>query len=514
MNQTTMTDKSPAILVLDLGTTAVKVGLFSIGGKLLQIARREQKLIFPKPGWVEQSLPDTYNLAASGVREVLHKNGNNDVRAIVLSVQRGSMVPLTMDGTPLTNLIIWMDERGLPYLETLKNKITSSTYYNTAGHPIIPITGISKILWLADQANEIFENASVIGNQQTTFLRWLGCEESVIDCSVGSFLFPFNIKQKVWSQEISSKLGFPLNKLPRLVSATDIVGVLSKDAAELLGLPEGIPLVPGGGDGQCAGAGSGVVRSSMAMVNIGTSTGVQVYLEKPHFDPDQILNCAAHIFPQAWEFEGHTQASGSVFKWFRDEFGEIEKQKELNGEENAYNLLVEEARLIPPGSEGLLFIPTFYGSTAPVIDPLARGVLIGLSQFHQRAHVIRALLEGISLEIRWMLDTIEKIGIPIDEVRLVGGAASNPAWNQIHTDIFQRNVRTISHSDASLSGAAMCAAVAIGEYTSINEAAVSFVQALESYEPNAKNRQAYEDAYRHYRDLFTTLSNHRLFRRA
>jgi xylulokinase len=506
-----MTAQAPLILSLDLGTTAVKVGLFETTGKFLRLARREQKLLFPNPGWVEQSLADTFTLLTECVREVL--KGERRIQAIVLSVQRGSIVPLAADGTPLSNLIIWMDERGLPYVEKIKNEISSSKYYKIAGHPVVPITGVSKILWLYHQAEEVFTQAEVIGNQQTAFLSWLGCKDLVIDNSVGSFFFPFDIQKKEWSNELASQLSFPLEKLPHLVSSSKVVGVLSKRAAEILGLSAGIPLIPGGGDGQCAGAGSGVVQSGMAMVNIGTSTGVQVYLEKPYFDPSEILNCAAHILPQGWELEGHTQASGSVFKWFRDEFVMHEKELRSGDNENAYNLLIDEACQAPPGSEGLLFIPTFYGSTAPVIDSLARGVLLGLSQYHRRAHVIRALLEGISLEIRWMLDAIEAIGIPIKEVRLVGGGASNPAWNQIHADIFQRRIQTISNTDASLTGAAMCASTAIGVFSNLKEAAIAFVQPSNTLEPNPINRSAYEAAYDHYRAVFITLSEHKLFRR-
>lgn len=506
-----MHSQIPTILAIDLGTTTVKVGLFEINGKLLKIAKREQKLLFPKQGWVEQSLSETYKLVVDCVAEV--NTYQREIKAISFSVQRGSIVPLDFEGKSLSNLIVWMDERGLPYVEKIKNEITSSKYYRISGHPINPITGISKILWLYNNEIEIFSQARVIGNQQTAFLRWLGCDEFVIDKSVGSFLFPFNIREKTWSSELANRLNFPLEKLPRLVNGTEIVGFLSKSASEKLGLSSGIPLVPGGGDGQCAGIGSGAIYPGVAMVNIGTSTGIQVCLEKPYFDPEEILNCAAHVLPNEWEMEGHTQASGSVFKWFRDEFFSTVRKKNGIKLKSSYDELIEESRKAPVGSDGLIFIPTFCGSTAPIIDSMARGVLFGLSLQHSRAHVIRSLLEGISLEIRWMLDSIEKIGITIDEVRLVGGGASNQFWNQISTDIFQRNVSTVSNSEASLTGAAICGATAIGAFPNLKEASLAFVHLSGELLPNSENKKEYDASYKHYQEIFSSLSQQNLFRR-
>jgi xylulokinase len=241
------------------------------------------------------------------------------------------------------------------------------------------------------------------------------------------------------------------------------------------------------------------------MINIGTAAGVQTYLSRPVLDPNCVLNCAAHVVPEAWEMEGHTQASGAVLRWFRDEFGAVETTVAKNPGFDAYDLLVEQASSSPPGANDLLFIPTFNGSSAPRVDQNARGCLFGLTLSHSRADVVRALLEGISLELRWMLDAIEEAGIQVDMVNLVGGGARNPFWNQIHADVLGREVRTLECPEAALVGAAMCAAVAIGAYSDLQEASANFVRITDTVEPQVENDDIYQFAYEKYKEGFTIL---------
>lgn len=499
------------ILSLDLGTTAVKVGLFTVSGDLIHLSVREQQLIFPSQNRVEQSLMDTWDLVCSAVREVLIEIDPNTVLAVVITNHRGSVVPLGSDGEPLTNLIVWMDSRGLRQVDRLHELIGNEDYYNTSGHPIVPITGVSKAFWLQQEAPELWEKTAIVGAPQTVFLRWLGCEEALIDHSTASYLFPNDIRKKTWSSAIAESLGFPLDKLPQIVGATDIVGELSDHAGQDLGLPGGIPIVAGGGDGQLAAAGTGIVVPGNVMVNLGTATGVQVYLAEPTFDPSQTLNCAAHVVPGAWEMEGHTQASGTVFRWFRDEFGKLELAQAKESGLDAYDLLVQQADNAPPGSDDLLFLPTFNGSTAPIVDSHARGAFIGLKLAHKRSHIIRSLLEGISFEIRWMLDTIAATGVPVEEIRLAGGGSKNPIWNQIHADIFDRPIFTVHNPDAAMVGAAMCAAVALGYYDDFNSASEAFVQLGPPTEPRSENAEIYGQTYARYTRTFEFLSENRVF---
>ena len=503
---------SPLVLSFDLGTTAIKVGLFSVDGKLLRVESREQKLIFRDGGQVEQSPMETWKLIADATRQVIQGFHPATVKAIALALQRGTVIPLDRDGQPLSDFIVWMDKRGLSITEWMKNQMSPVAYYEMSGHPISYITGVSKILWIHRYAQDIQSKTYVFASPETLFLRWLGCEEFVCAHSCGTYLFPFRIEEKTWSEEISEAFDFPLERLPKLTSSVEVVGKLSKQAADTLGLQPGIALIPGGGDGQCAALGCGVIKPGLCMINIGTATGVQTYLPQPLKDPNHILNCAAHAVPEGWEMEVHTQSSGAVFRWCRDELGAAELALQRVTQLDAFDLMVEQARIAPPGCDGLLFLPLFNGSTAPKIDQEARGALLGLSLAHKRNHLIRAILEGISLEIRWLLDTISAVGADIQEVRLVGGGARNPYWNRIHADILNRPISTLHITDAALVGAAMCAAVGAGYYRGLDEAASNFIQIKEKIEPNPENIHVYEATYQNYQDVFSLLSDSGIFK--
>lgn len=496
------------VLALDLGTSASKVGLFDLDGTAVSLASREQRLEFPEPGRVEQSPEGTWSLLADAVGEALRSVEPTSVRAIALCSQRGTVVPLTREGTALAPLVVWMDKRGVPWTRWLEETIGNQDYYQVCGHPIVSYTGVSKLLWFQREAPGLFERAAVLGSPQTLALAWLGADDLVCDQSTGTFLFPFDIDGKRWSASLAAAMGFPLDKLPRLVTALTVVGRLREAAAERLGLPPGIPLIAGGGDGQAAGVGSGVTRSGRVMVNVGTGGGVQRFLASPVRDPGSTLNLAAHMDPGAWEMEGHTQASGAALRWFRDQFGVPDAAAA-----DSYDRLIAETGATVPGARGLLFLPTFNGSSAPEVDLLARGCLLGLTLAHTRADVIRAVLEGISLELRWMLDAMTKADASDVDIRLVGGGARNPAWNRLHASVLGRPVQTLRSPEATLAGTAMCATVAIGEHSSLDEAAERFVQVREVFEPDPVQADIYKLVYDNYRAAFRSLSGSGIFDR-
>lgn len=485
------------VLALDVGTSALKVALFALDGRLLRLASREQSVAHPAPGRAEQSPQATLRTLAEAAREALSGVDRPTVHAIAVSNQRGTVVALGRDGRPLTEFVLWMDARGLPWVERIKATVGDAAYYDVAGHPAVVQTGVSKVLWLRNDGPTIWERAAAVGPPQTFLLKWLGSVSLVCDQSTGSFLFPMDIRRRTWSSAIASQLDVDIEKLPRIVGATEIVGALTREAADAFGLPEGIPLVAGGGDGQCAGAGTGVVREGRVLVNVGTAAGVQTFLPEPRLDPRRTLNCAAHVVPSAWEMEGHTQASGAALRWLRDLCADPAA---------SYERLIAEAADVRPGAGGVLFLPTFNGTSAPHIEPLARGCILGLDLSHGRPHVIRALLEGIALEIRWMLDAITEAGARADDVRVAGGGSRSPAWNQIYADVLDCPVRVPLVPDAAAVGAAMCATVGLGIHADFNEAEEAFVKLSAAYEPQPANRSVYEDRYLAYQEVFLTLA--------
>jgi xylulokinase len=503
--------KDKYVIALDIGTTSLKVGLFSISGELRAIETREQEIIIPAPSRAEQDPYATWDLIGNAVRCFMRHVDKSSVAAIALSVQRGTIVPLGRDGDPLTNLILWMDNRGLSEVPWANTRIREAKLGELSRTSISYISGDSKSLWIQHNAPQIWSQTAVSGTPQTLFLKWLGCEDYVCDQSSGNSHFPQDIQDKTWSAELAEALEFPLSRLPRLVTAVEMVGELSSQAAEHLGLDPTVPLVVGGGDGQCAGAGSGVLTPGLCMINIGTATGVQIYLPEPRLERPAGFSCSPHVDPKAWEMEGHTQASGVVFRWFRDQFGQIETDLAGLGYLDAFDLLVEQALQARAGADSLLFMPFFNGCTAPIPDANMRGAILGLKLEHTRNHIIRALLEGISLEIRWMLESFEKSGAPVNEIRLVGGGARNPNLNQMYADILGRPLITTQVKDAAVVGAAMCAAVAVGAYDDLQEAADHFVNVEEVFEPVDQKIAIYDRKYELFRRAYNIFHESQYF---
>lgn len=513
MARTRQASKDPCVVAIDLGTTGIKVGVFTAAGRLLALASREQRLLFPGPGMVEQDPIHTWQLQCEAVREAVTtaRVSREAVAALALSVQRGTVIAIDPDGKPLTNHIVWMDKRGVRQLDRLREQLGAEAYYDIAGHPLVPYAGVSKVLWLRHEAPEIFSRCRVVAPPQTLYLRWMGADEWVCDTSAGTFFFPFEIRRVNWSNELLRITDVPGQKLPRVVPSTTVVGTLSRGAAEACGLSPGTKVVAGGGDGQCAAVGSGVTAAGRVMVNIGTAAGVQVFLPQPRLDPQRVLNCGAHVIPDAWEMEAHTQASGAVFRWFRDELGREELRQGARSGRSAYDLLIEQAVRAPAGADGLMMLPTLNGSSAPVMRPAFKGAILGLRLSHTRAHLIRALLEGVSLELRWMLDAIRDAGAAIDELRLVGGGSRSPIWNQIHVSALGVPGKVLDIADAAVTGAAVCAAVAAEFYPDFSAASDAFVRVGRTYEPVAEDTVIYTRAYEAYKAAFAALDRAQIF---
>jgi xylulokinase len=502
---------SHTILAIDPGTTSIKVGLFSMDGQQLLSATREVAINYPRPGWAEQSPETIWQTIVGTVNEITAAEGARNVSAIVVTSHRGSVLALDQSGTPLSSLILWMDQRGLSWTHWLSRVVGDRRYYEVCGHPIVCYSGISKLLWLQKETSNLLDSGAIAGAPSSYLLRRLGSDELVVDEATGSFLFPLDIRERKWSSAIASKIAFPIDHLPRLVKSTDVVGALGRRAAEELRLPAGIALVAGGGDGQCAGVGGGAVRDGCVLINVGTAAGVQTYLNQPLFDPGGILNCGVHVVPDAWELEGHTQASGAVLRWFRDEFG-IPSGRALGANQHEdYGHLIGESATTPPGADGLIFVPTFNGTSAPRVVQEASGILFGLRLSHRRGHVVRALLEGVALEIRSILDAMRNTGASVNEIRLVGGGSRDPAWNQIFANVLQYPLVVPANRDAALVGAAVCAAVALKQYKTVQEASDAFVTVESELTPLSSTAATYDHAFAEYRRLFTVATETGLF---
>ena len=505
----------PYLCTFDLGTTGVKAGILTPAGELVASTYREYGVVYPGPLWVEQSIDAMWNAQCEASRQVIDcwNIDPHEIAAVGISSQRATFVPVDHSGNPLTRFIGWQDKRSLAQCAEMERRVGAERYYRIAGLPIEPTAAVSKILWLKENEPKIFDQTRKFASTQNVHLVQMGVADAPCDLPDAAYLGLLDVDRLEWSAELLDALGIPGEKMPALAPSGMRVGEVSPAAAEATGLASGTPLVIAGGDLQTAGLGMGISEPGFVSVGIGTGGGVLIYLDKPLRHPDRALNCLPHAVPGAWEMEGICLASGAAYKWYRDTVGQLEKASAADLDIDAYDLLNAEAAQAASGSGGLLVMPALAGSGAPNWYPKARGVFLGLSLSTDKKQLTRAMLEGICLEIRWMLEAARKLGTDIEEVRIWGGAAKSDLWNQIAADVYGIPAARTTVPEAGLVGAAILAAVGVGIFSSAQEGARSMVQVERRYEPNPGLRLRYDEMFDLYKTTYRLLKEGGIFER-
>jgi xylulokinase len=506
----------PAYLcAFDLGTTGVKAGILTPTGELVAYAYREYPVAYPGPRCVEQSIEAMWAAQCEASRQALDRCNidPHEIAAVGISSQRATFVPVDRDENPLMRFIGWQDRRSLSQCAEMERRVGAERYYSIAGLPIEPTAAVSKILWLKENEPRIFERADKFASTQNVHLHQLGVSNAPCDLPDAAYLGLLDVDRLEWSGELLAVLGIPAEKLPALAASGTQVGEVSRIAAEATGLAPGTPLVLAGGDLQTAGLGMGISEPGYVSVGIGTGGGVLIYLEKPLRHPERALNCLPHAVAGAWEMEGICLASGAAYKWYRDTAGQLEKATATALGLDAYDLLNLEAAQATPGGGGVLVMPALAGSGAPNWYPGARGVILGLSLSSDKKQLGRALLEGICLEIRWMLEAAQMLGTAIAEVRIWGGAAKSDLWNQIAADVYGVQAARTEIPEAGLVGAAICAGVGVGIFSNAHEGARQMVRVEKRYVPDPKLRARYNELFDLYKLVYKLLKDGGVFER-
>ena len=502
-------------LVFDIGTSGVKAGIVSADGKVVATASREYPSLYPGPQWVEQSVDVIWQEQCKAARELMAKSDvtAGEIAAISISCQRATFVPVDKDECPLTNFIGWQDKRSIAQCDRMRSQIGEDRYYRIAGLPIEPTAAVSKILWLKENRPDVFDKTHKFYSTQNMHLHQLGIENAPCDLPDASYMGLLDVNSLQWSSALLQELGIPADKMPELVPSCQIVGEVSKEAADQTGLAAGTPIVTAGGDLQVGALGLGVAKPGVVSMAMGTGAGVIFYLDKPLLHPTGSMACLAHTVPGAWEMEGICHASGGAHKWFRDVLAGAEKQAAATFGISAFDILNLEALEAPPGSNGLIVMPCLAGAGAPFWYPQARGVIMGLTLGTTKQDLARAVMEGITLELSSIVESARETGVQVEEVRVFGGASKSRVWNKISADIYGVPVCTSRVRDAGLIGAAICAAVGIGFFTDAAEGAEAMVNLEERFEPNPHTHAQYTEIAAIYRDAFTALRQAGIFER-
>jgi sugar (pentulose or hexulose) kinase len=384
--------------------------------------------------------------------------------------------------------------------------------YRETGLTIDPYFSAPKILWFKKDEPRIFRAAHKFLLVHDFVLHRL-TGEFATDYSNASRTMLFSVERLEWSARMCDGLDIPRELMPIAHAPGTPVGQVTRLASQATDLPEGLPVVVGGGDQQCAAVGVGVVRPGRVKATIGTGTFILAHEERPRFDPQRRLLCSCHAVPGKWVMEASMFTSGIVYRWFRDEFCAEEKRLASLVNIDPYELLNEQVRQSPPGSRGILLLPHFVGAGAPYWNPTARGALLGLALGHSRVDVIRSIMEGASFEVRRNIEVMRSLGIAVEEMRITGGATRSSAWNQILADICGLSAQRSRVEEATALGAAVLASVGAGIYRDVLEAARKMVAVGERFQPSPDRKTLYDTLYKIHGDAYEALENAKVFAR-
>lgn len=504
------------ILCIDLGTTGCQATIFNKNGERLSKGYQEYQSIYLSSGWIDHD-PDTWLKATQKtVQKAIIQSRINpqNISAISITSQRATFIPVDREGNALDNAILWQDKRAIEETKLLINAYGIKKIHSTTGLRIDPYFSLPKLLWLKKNKKEVYDEAFKFLSVQDFIISYLtGVLKT--DWTQASRTMLFNINKFRWEEELIKDVGIDFNKLPDVVPPGSIIGILTRCAASKLGLPEGIPVITAGGDQQCAAIGLGVVREGLLEVNTGTGSFVLTECDKPYKDTNQRLICSASAIAGKWVLEAGILTAGSIYRWFRDNiylFGNTERKKLKI---NVYDFMNAEAEKEPIGANGLLLIPHFAASAAPYWNPDARGIIFGLTLNHTSSSIIRAILEGIALEIRKNIMIMESYVGHITEVRISGGLTRSEIFNQIQADVYGKPVVEISNEDASSLGAAIIAAVSLGIYKDIESAANLMLKVNDSNQKNpiSLHNRIYDELFKIHSNLYHAIENSEIYHR-
>ncbi len=492
-----------SLIGFDIGTTGCKAIAFQTDGTILAHAHREYTIQTPHPTWAEQDAENVFQLAWQCLQELVPKIAHsNPPTAIALSCQGEAIIPVDDKGNPLRPAILGMDTRTGEENRWLTETFGADTLFQQTGMPVHTINTLPKLLWLKKHEPEVFNNAHQFLLYEDFFLRRL-TGNAIIGHCLASRTQMYDLANQNWAYDILEKCGIEPTRLARL-APMDIapVGILLPEWKQKLGLSNDVHFVSGGHDQACAALGSGVIESGKAMVSTGTAEVVEVAMDSPTLsDALQKGNISIyrHVVPNLYLTMTLNHSGGLLLRWFRDEFCEnhIEEAKAKNID--TYDLILKDA---PQEPTSLFVLPHFAGSGTPWLDTESKGAILGLTFTDNRATLAKAILEGLTFELRINLDLIRQSGIKIKELHAVGGGAKSALWLQLKADICQISLRVPQVTEAACLGAALLAGTGTGIYPNLQTAVTQTDKMKKEVEPNPSQMNAYQKRYETYSNIY------------
>ncbi|HEX3229669.1 MAG TPA: xylulokinase [Pyrinomonadaceae bacterium] len=487
-------------LGLDVGTGGSRAVVIDMTGSVVAAATVEhQPFTSPHPGWAEQDPRDWWRASEAAIRAVLNEVEPQSIKAIGLSGQMHGSVLLDARDESLRPALIWCDQRTADQCRAITEKVGAQSLIELTCNPALTGFTLPKMLWVREHEPEVWQQTrSVLLPKDYVRLRLSGDKATDVADASGTLLL--DVSGRKWSREMLAATEIDEKLLPAVYESPEITGAVSTTGNQATGLPKGTPIVAGGGDQAAGAVGMGIVRAGTVSATIGTSGVVFAASDKPSLDPKGRVHTFCHAVPNRWHVMGVTQGAGLSLRWFRDQFGAGDDDGR-----DPYERLTEEAAQVQAGAEGLLWTPYLMGERTPHLDPNARAALVGLTASHTRAHVVRALLEGVAFSLRDTLEIFREMKVPVNEIRLGGGGARSKLWRQIQADVYGREVATVRAEEGAAYGAAILAGVGAGAWPTVDAACEAVVSVADRVQHDAESAALLDQQYARFRMIYPAL---------
>jgi xylulokinase len=478
----------------------------NVSGRVVASGTEEhQPFASPHPGWAEQDPRDWWRACGFAVKKALRKSSvrAEEIGCVGFSGQMHGAVLLDSAGEVVRPALIWCDQRTEKQSRDLSEKFGTDRLIQLTCNPPLTNFTLTKLLWVRENEPQLWARVRHIMLPKD-YVRFRLSGDRAIDLADASGTLLLDVAKRAWSAEVLSGTGIEKSFLPALYESPGVCGKLNAEGAAATGLKIGTPVVAGAGDQAAGAVGMGIVRAGVVSATIGTSGVVFAATDRPALDPRGRLHTFCHAIPGRWHVMGVTQAAGLSLRWFRDTFGVSDSISE-KGDRDPYEFLSEEAAAAPPGAEGLLWAPYLMGERTPYLDPHAHGALIGITPSHRRAHILRAILEGVAFSLKDSFAIFEEMKVPVTQIRLGGGGARSPLWRQIQADVYGHEVELVAAEEGAAYGAAILAAVGARHFASVDEACDAVVHVATRVKPNPARSALLQKNYAKFRRLYPAL---------
>ena len=500
-------EEGMTFLGIDVGTGGTRVLLMDSQGNVVGSTSAEhENFASPRPGWAEQNPKDWWRACKAAVGQVLQSAalGADGIACIGFSGQMHGAVLLDSSYEVVRPAIIWCDQRSEPQCLELEQMFGRDTLIRLTCNPPLTNFTLTKLLWVRENEPENWRRVAHIMLPKD-YVRFRLTGERAIDVADASGTLMLDVANRRWSSEVLNKTGMQEEMLPALFESPQVCGKVCAAGAEATGLRAQTPVVAGAGDQAAGAVGMGIARAGAVSATIGTSGVVFASTDRPAMDPQGRLHTFCHAIPGRWHVMGVTQAAGLSLRWYRDQFGEASPGIQKRDGRDPYGILAEEASSAPSGSDGAFWVPYLMGERTPHLDPNARAALVGLTASHTRAHVLRAILEGVAFSLKDTFTIFDEMKIPVTSIRLGGGGARSSLWRQIQADVYGREVEIVAAEEGAAYGAAILAGVGAGAWSSVEQACEAVVRVARRIAPNPKDSSAMQRAYVTYCKIYPAL---------